>query len=103
VNLGALTTVDIPIPIRRDSLLVVANLAASNEALVHEVIHCHEIMESVVAHVHVPGHAYNEDPVQWFPTVSNAYYNLAEEWKITTEALWVLSNLTHLATDDTIW
>ncbi|KAI8334006.1 armadillo-type protein [Chlamydoabsidia padenii] len=102
VHLGALTAVDIPIPIRRDSLLVVANLAASNESLVHEVIHCHQIMESVVAHVHVPGHACHEDPFQWFPTVSNAYYNMAEEWKITTEALWVLSNLTHLASDDTI-
>ncbi|CAO3587032.1 unnamed protein product [Absidia cylindrospora] len=101
-NLGPLTSTDIPIPIRRDSFLVVANLAASNEELVHEVIHCHEIMESVVAHVHVPGHVYHENPVQWFPTVSNAYYNMKEEWKITTEALWVLSNLTNLASEDTI-
>ncbi|KAI8098666.1 armadillo-type protein [Halteromyces radiatus] len=101
-NLGTLTPTSIPIPIRRDSFLVVSNLAASNETLVNQVIQSHEIMESVVAHVHVPGHTYHEDTIQWFPTVSNAYYNLADEWKITTEALWALSNLTNLASDDSI-
>ncbi|KAI8060928.1 armadillo-type protein [Gongronella butleri] len=101
-KLAPLTNPETPLPIRRDAFLVVSNLMASNSELVKVVSDARFIMDCVVAHIRVPGHHYNEELKEWHATVSNAYYNQNDEWKITHEALWVLCNLTNLGTDETI-
>ncbi|CAO3646463.1 unnamed protein product [Cunninghamella echinulata] len=101
-NLVSLTLPEVPVSIRRDSFLILANIAASDAELLQSLFNAPEIMNSVLAHICVPGHNYNEDNRTWYPTVSNAYYNLSEEWKITTESLWILCNLTNLGSDEAI-
>ncbi|CAO3628611.1 unnamed protein product [Cunninghamella blakesleeana] len=101
-NLVDLTLPDVPVSIRRDSFLILANIAASDAELLQSLFNAPSIMSSVVQHICVPGHTYNKDTYKWYPTVSNAYYNLSEEWKITTESLWILSNLTNMGSDEAI-
>ncbi|ORX56437.1 ARM repeat-containing protein [Hesseltinella vesiculosa] len=101
-NLAHLTNPDTALPIRRDAFLVVSNLVASDDTLVKTVCDADYIIDSVVAHIHVPGHVFKDDTCEWLPTVSSAYYHQAEEWKITLESLWVVCNLTNLGSDETI-
>ncbi|KAI8388381.1 armadillo-type protein [Radiomyces spectabilis] len=101
-NMSTLMGKDIPIRIRRDAFLVVANLAACDAQLVHQIMEAKDVMHCVASHIHVPGHVFDRSCGRWIAVVSNAYYNLDEEWKITTEALWIMCNLATLGDDDSI-
>lgn len=92
-----------PNEIRKDAFLVISNLAAGNEEMIQHVIEHKIVMNSVVAHITVPGHSYNNDSVQWIPTLSNAYYQKNDEWKVTKEALWIVFNIISLGSDSSVW
>lgn len=92
-----------PNEIRKDAYLVISNLAAGNEEMIKHVIDHKIVMMNVVAHITVPGHTYSSDPVQWTPTISNAYYYKNDEWKVTKEALWIIFNIISLGSDSTVW
>lgn len=92
-----------PNEIRKDAYLVISNLAAGNEEMIKHVIDHKIVMMNVVAHITVPGHTYSTDPVQWTPTISNAYYYKNDEWKVTKEALWIIFNIISLGSDSTVW
>ncbi|KAF1807466.1 armadillo-type protein [Mucor lusitanicus] len=92
-----------PNEIRKDAFLVISNLAAGNEEMIKHVIEHKVVMNSVVAHITVPGHTYSSDPVQWTPTLSHAYYMKNDEWKVTKEALWIIFNIVALGSDACVW
>lgn len=92
-----------PNEIRKDAFLVISNLAAGNEEMIQHVIEHKVVMDSVVAHITVPGHSYNNTSVQWIPTLSNAYYQKNDEWKVTKEALWIVFNIISLGSDSSVW
>lgn len=92
-----------PNEIRKDAYLVISNLAAGNEEMIKHVIDHKVVMINVVAHITVPGHTYSTDPVQWTPTISNAYYYRNDEWKVTKEALWIIFNIISLGSDSSVW
>lgn len=92
-----------PNEIRRDAFLVISNLAAGNEKMIKHVIEHKVVMNSVVAHITVPGYTYSNDPAQWTPTLTNAYYMKNDEWKVTKEALWIIFNIVSLGSDSSVW
>lgn len=92
-----------PNEIRKDAFLVISNLAAGNEDMIKHVIEHKVVMNSVVAHITVPGHTYSSNPVHWTPTLSNAYYMKNDEWKVTKEALWIIFNIVSLGSDSSVW
>ncbi|CEP17813.1 hypothetical protein [Parasitella parasitica] len=92
-----------PNEIRKDAFLVISNLAAGNEDMIKHVIEHKVVMNSVVAHITVPGHTYSSNPIQWTPTLSHAYYMKNDEWKVTKEALWIIFNIISLGSDSSVW
>lgn len=92
-----------PNEIRKDAFLVISNLAAGNEEMIKHVIEHKVVMNSVVAHITVPGHTYSSNPVQWTPTLSHAYYMKNDEWKVTKEAFWIIFNIVSLGSDSSVW
>ena len=89
--------------LRRNAILTVANLAAGNEEIVRKVVTDDHIMQSVLAHITIPGHVYHTNDCNWTYSSRSTIPESKEEWRIVKEALWVLSNITTLASDDTIW
>lgn len=94
---------DIPSPLRRNAILTISNLAAGNEGIVRKVVYNDNIMQSVIAHIIIPGHLYHVEECKWVSSPKAANNETKEEWRIVKEALWVLSNITTLANDDCIW
>ncbi|CAO3618952.1 unnamed protein product [Mucor hiemalis] len=88
--------------LRRNAILTVANLAAGSEQIVRKVVYSDNIMQSVMVHISVPGHVYQPEDCQWLPSSRSVVPESKEEWRIVKEALWVLSNITTLASDDCI-
>lgn len=97
------TTPEIPYLLRRNSILTISNVAAGHQLIVKKVVENTYIMENILKYLHVPGHTYNTTACKWEPSVDAICNNSVEEWKITKEVLWVLSNITNLASDSTIW
>lgn len=91
-----------PNEIRKDAYLVISNLAAGSEDMIRHVMENKAVMMNVIAHITVPGHSYSQNPVQWTPMISNAYYYKNDEWKVTKEALWIIFNIISLGSDDTV-
>jgi hypothetical protein len=89
--------------LRRNAILTISNLAAGNEQIVRKVVYNDNIMQSVLAHIIVPGHLYNAEECKWVPSSKSVVPESKEEWRIVKEALWVLSNIATLANDDCIW
>lgn len=71
--------------------------------MIKYVIEHKVVMENVIAHITVPGHTYSTNPVEWTPTLCNAYYFKEDEWKITKEALWIICNIISLGNDSSVW
>ena len=94
---------EIPSPLRRNAILTISNLAAGNEGIVRKVVYNENIMQSVISHVAIPGHIYQEEGCTWISSQDAPNEESREEWRIVKEALWVLSNITTLANDDCIW
>lgn len=88
-----------PNEIRKDAYLIISNLAAGDEIMIQHVLDNKTVMYNVIAHITVPGHTYSQNPIQWIPTISNAYYYKNDEWKVTKEALWIIFNITSLGSD----
>ncbi|KAL9556260.1 hypothetical protein PS6_002422 [Mucor atramentarius] len=93
---------EISSPLRRNAILTISNLAAGNEGIVRKVVYNENIMQSVMAHVTIPGHLYQEEECTWISSREAPNEESREEWRIVKEALWVLSNITTLANDDCI-
>lgn len=94
---------EIASPLRRNAILTISNLAAGNEGIVRKVVYNENIMQSIMAHVAIPGHLYQEEECTWISSREAPNEESREEWRIVKEALWVLSNITTLANDDCIW
>ncbi|GAA5796160.1 hypothetical protein HPULCUR_001529 [Helicostylum pulchrum] len=88
--------------LRRNAILTISNLAAGNQQIVREVVYSENIMQSVIAHILVPGHIYRADEGSWVLSSSSVLPLEKEEWRIVKEVLFVLSNITTLASDDSI-
>lgn len=89
--------------LRRNAILTISNLAAGNEGIVRKVVYNENIMQTVINHVTVPGHLYSAEECKWIPSSKSTVPDTKDEWRIVKEALWVLSNITTLANDDSIW
>ncbi|OZJ07019.1 hypothetical protein BZG36_00012 [Bifiguratus adelaidae] len=78
-----------PKSLRRDALLTIANIAAGDEEHVQAILADHELMQKVQKYCRAitsdRGSEYTED-----------------EWKITLESAWILSNVTSLAHSDVV-
>jgi hypothetical protein len=96
------TTPEIPYLLRRNSILTISNVAAGHQLIVKKVVENKFIMENILKYLQVPGHAYHVNACKWEPSVDAINHHSTEEWKITKEVLWVLSNITNLADDTTI-
>ncbi|KAG2229624.1 hypothetical protein INT48_001231 [Thamnidium elegans] len=102
-NIWWYMTPDTQHQLRRNAILTISNLAAGNQQIVREVVYSEKIMQSVIAHVLVPGHIYRPDECSWVPSSRSVLPHGKEEWRIVKEVLFVLSNITTLANDDSIW
>ncbi|KAI8975066.1 armadillo-type protein [Mycotypha africana] len=92
----------IPNEIRKDAYLIIGNLAAGPEDMIRHVIEHKLVLINVVNHICVPGHIYNEVSYSWEPTLTHAYYQKNDEWKVTKEALWIVFNIISLGSDATV-
>ncbi|KAI8047461.1 armadillo-type protein [Thamnidium elegans] len=101
-NIWWYMTPDTQHQLRRNAILTISNLAAGNQQIVREVVYSEKIMQSVIAHVLVPGHIYRPDECSWVPSSRSVLPHGKEEWRIVKEVLFVLSNITTLANDDSI-
>ncbi|RCH82384.1 hypothetical protein CU098_007919, partial [Rhizopus stolonifer] len=88
--------------LRRNAMLTISNLAAGHEQIVRKVVHNENIMQYVIAHLHIPGHIYHQDTHKWVASINASNPESTEEWRIVKESLWVLSNITTLADNDCI-
>ncbi|KAI7893062.1 armadillo-type protein [Mucor mucedo] len=95
-------TPDTPQQLRRNAILTVSNLAAGDNQIVRKVVYNENIMKSVIAHIVIPGHVYLPEDCKWIESNRSTIPETKEEWKIIKEALYVLSNITTLADDDSI-
>ncbi|KAG0178992.1 hypothetical protein DFQ29_002734 [Apophysomyces sp. BC1021] len=101
-NISRLMQPGVSVAIRRDAFLVVSNFAASNLSVVERVMNRPDLIHSVLSHLHAPEPAYNERSPWTIPTESRKGHRTQEEWGITKECLWILCNLTTLATDENL-
>ncbi|OAD78672.1 hypothetical protein PHYBLDRAFT_179641 [Phycomyces blakesleeanus NRRL 1555(-)] len=92
-HIPALMTPDFPAGIRRDAFLLIGNIAVCGGLLIQKIINNNNLIKCVLAHVRVPGKIYNQETRQWDPTLGYMYCEIDEEWKITSEALSIISNI----------
>ncbi|KAI7863273.1 armadillo-type protein [Spinellus fusiger] len=92
-NIAHLMSSNVPISVRRDAFLLIGNVIVCGNTLIEKVIHDEGIMKYITFHIGVPGYAFNDKSQEWTPAMSSAYYEITEEWKITSEALTILSNI----------
>ncbi|KAI9027515.1 armadillo-type protein [Phycomyces nitens] len=92
-NIVPLMTQDFPAGVRRDAFLLIGNIAVCGDSLIQKVIANNSIVQCVLAHVRVPGKVYNTQDNKWLPTLAHGYCEVDEEWKITNEALSIISNI----------
>lgn len=102
-NIWWYMTPDTQHQLRRNAILTISNLAAGNQQIVREVVYSENIMQSVIAHILIPGHIYRADECSWVPSAHSVLPLEKEEWRIVKEVLFVLSNITTLASDDSVW
>ncbi|KAF7726022.1 Importin alpha subunit (Karyopherin alpha subunit) (Serine-rich RNA polymerase I suppressor protein) [Apophysomyces ossiformis] len=101
-NITRLMQADVASSIRKDAFLVVSNFAASNLDVVQKVLGCPGLMQCVLSHIRAFGNSFNERNKWKFPIEPRKAYHAQEEWNITKECLWILCNVTTLATDENI-
>ena len=102
-NLLSFMSPEIETSIRRDTYLVVANLAACNEDFVEKsMLSEPHLIRHVREHICVPGHMYVATTGEWTLTSKRKAATMPEEWKITTDALWIICNFLTACSEDGI-
>ncbi|CAO3664631.1 unnamed protein product [Rhizopus stolonifer] len=90
----------VPCELRKDSYLVISNLAAGSEETVDFVIKHTVVMQNVISHIRVPGHIY--DYCEWVQSQNYSSVDIKAEWKVTKEALWIVFNLATVGNDTSV-
>ncbi|MBM6387288.1 MAG: hypothetical protein JSY10_25360 [Paenibacillus sp.] len=91
-----------PAVIRKDAYLVVSNLAAGTPDMIKHVVENKVVLTYVVSHITVPGHTYSVTGVEWIPTLYDPAYDIQDEWKVTKEAIWTISNIVSLGNNSSV-
>lgn len=91
-----------PSIIRKDAYLVISNLAAGTPEMIKHVIDHKIVISNVVAHITVPGYTYSSNDAEWIPMIYNSSYDIRDEWKVTKETLWIISNIISLGSDSSV-
>ncbi|KAI9488800.1 armadillo-type protein [Zychaea mexicana] len=89
--------------VRRDTYLVVANLVACNEDFVERTMLVEaRLIHYARDHICVPHHTYHAG--EWTPSSNNKLKSgtMVEEWKITTDALWIICNFLTAGSEENI-
>lgn len=102
-HIGRFIIYDTPSQLRRNAILTIANLAAGNEKTTRKVVYHVDIMQHIISHISIPGCIFEPNDYKWVVSSKSLTRDKKEEWKILKESLWVLSNITTLADDDSIW
>lgn len=89
-----------PTAIRKDAYLVVSNLAAGTPEMIKHVVEHKVVLTYVVSHITVPGYTYSAG--EWIPTLYNSTYDVQDEWKVTKEAIWIISNIVSLGNNSSV-
>ncbi|GAA5803411.1 armadillo-type protein [Helicostylum pulchrum] len=89
-----------PTTIRKDAYLVVSNLAAGTPEMIKHVVEHKVVLTYVVSHISVPGYTYST--AEWVPTLYNPAYDIYDEWKVTKEAIWIISNIISLGNNSSV-